>query len=217
MNPIYRPALWSPHKSHVEGQLGAGQREEPALEALALVQVGGWRRVREEGVHRQIPVGRESKVLPTRSPLPPPAGMMQPERRARRKNGFVSAAAHALTALRLTLGPQGLFDEVEQQSTAAFAGCSFLLCPPLKAHFLDAIFTLSPPQLLRKRGVGKIQSQGQPSGSFLWEHLWMSTVSGRNRTKSLLSPAFLKALCALEAGYCCIIKAPAGRPKAWIH
>lgn len=180
---------------------------------------GGWGRVREEGVGRQIPVGRESEVLACPQPgCPPPAGMMQPERRARRKNGFVSAAAHALTALRLTLGPQGLFDEVEQQSTAAFAGCSFLLLgPPLKAHFLDAIFTLSPPQLLRKRGVGKIQSQGQPSGSFLWEHLWMSTVSGRNRTKSLLSPAFLKALCASEAGYCCIIKAPAGRPKAWIH
>lgn len=117
--------------------------------------------MREEGVHRQIPVGRESEVLAYPQPgCPPPAGMMQPERRARRKNGFVSAAAHALTALRLTLGPQGLFDEVEQQSTAAFAGCSFLLCPPLKTHFLDAIFPLSPPQLLRKRGVGKIQSQG---------------------------------------------------------
>lgn len=34
------------------------------------------------------------------------AGMMQLECRARRRNGFVPAAAHALTALRFTLGPE---------------------------------------------------------------------------------------------------------------
>lgn len=45
----------------------------------------------------------------------------------------------------------------------------------------------------------------------------MSAATGKSGTKSLLCPAFQKPLCASEAAYYCIIKAPVSGAKARIR
>lgn len=69
--------------------------------------MGGGERARGFRVRRQVPQRAGIVRCGAAVGLAAPSwGVMQPECRARRRNGFVSAAAHALTALRLTLGPQ---------------------------------------------------------------------------------------------------------------